>query len=353
MGVSLDQARDFVQEAQERIDIRKSKRRQISTPTPEPVPDAPVPADQAVGDCSQTLQVDERQEDSDNRGWEELQTSFAFANQHSELPNLMDRLVELFDDGRDRKHHSGIPDSVLAAAPYLADKVNVTPDDPHVEKTKELRRVFSSERVLDALLNFARSQYVKDPVLQGIWKLIILDQFVDFPKLYATFAPSYNHNDNPRDFGHDFVLIKKDQVNQRRSIVDQSGWTRCFDAWAEGVILFYPHRQRELRVYREEVIDIFQRGIHSISTTLNFDIDARSHYANQPFRLDDMVRLQKMYTDQVIKSNQASKQTTSFALSSIPKRKAIPICQNWNLGTCNDEDCPQRHGLCNKCRENH
>ncbi|KAG6863889.1 hypothetical protein C0991_002306 [Blastosporella zonata] len=330
IGVTSDQAQDFTQQAQERIAIRRGKKRQTGAPTPDLVHSSPAPIDdEAVGVCSQTLQANDQQASQDNQGWNELEERISFANQCHGSPSLMDKFIELFDNGRSRSHHSGIPDSVISIAPHLMRHATAAePEDPHIKRPRELKRAFSSDRALEALLNFAKAQSVKDPVSQGIWKLIILDQFVNFTKLYATFNPSYDHNDNPRDFGHDFVLIKKDQINQRRTIASQSDWSRCFDAWAEGVVLFYPHRQDELRVYREEVIDIFRQGFHSVSVAIDFDIDAHNCYANQPFCLNDVVKLQKMYTDQVIKSSQASRPTFSSYPNFTPKKKPTTICQN-------------------------
>ncbi|KAG6864229.1 hypothetical protein C0991_011219, partial [Blastosporella zonata] len=197
IGVTSDQAQDFAQQAQERIAICRGKKRV----------------------CSQTLQADDQQASQDNQGWNESEERISFANQRHVSPSLMDKFIELFDNGRGRSHHSGIPDSVISIAPHLMQHATAAePEDPHIKRSRELKWAFSSDRALEALLDFAKAQSVKDPVSQGIWKLIILDPFVDFTKLYATFDPLYDHNDNPRDFGHDFVLIKKDQINQRCTI---------------------------------------------------------------------------------------------------------------------------------------
>ncbi|KAG6864115.1 hypothetical protein C0991_012380 [Blastosporella zonata] len=348
IDMTAEQARDFIQQADQLIQIRDAKERRLRTPTPEPITTPAAPVDTDVADRSQTLESEEPPAKTQNDEWDNFEAKYLFASRRDDTSSFLDKLVELFDEDRQYKHPSGIPDSVLRIAPHLAEREHPKPMDPHIQRTHELKRAYSSEKALESLLDFARSQAVRDPVSRGIWKLIILDQFVDFAKLYATFEPTY-----PKDFDHDFVLINKDQINQRRPILDEADWTRCFDAWSEGVCIFYPHRQEELQIYKGEVVDMYRKGSHYVSIAIDFDIDARSRYANQPFRLDDAVKISKIYTDHVIKSIQAPKRPPTTQSGFTSRKKRTTICQNWNFGMCDDETCPRKHGICNECRDHH
>jgi len=53
-------------------------------------------------------------------------------------------------------------------------------------------------------------QPLDQPLPWSIWKLIIQDQYVNFKKLFAVTDPSYDHNDEAKDFGNGFALVKKD-----------------------------------------------------------------------------------------------------------------------------------------------
>ncbi|KAG6864222.1 hypothetical protein C0991_011279 [Blastosporella zonata] len=156
IGIIVDQAKDFAQQAQEHMDVWRAKKQQVAMPIPNP--DLPTSIDEAAEDTV----------------WDEFEASLAIAKQWPGVSFLMDKLVKIFDDRCDRKHQSGILDSVIAIAPHLAQQAILT-EDPHVKQTKELKRVYSSDRALEALLDFARGQFVKDPMSHGIWKLIILD----------------------------------------------------------------------------------------------------------------------------------------------------------------------------------
>ncbi|KAG6852807.1 hypothetical protein C0991_009026 [Blastosporella zonata] len=281
-GITADQAQDFVQQAHQRIEIRLSKQRREKSLAPDLIRLSPT-SDKDHGIQSQTLQLDVPDAKVDGDAWIKLENKAVAVDRHPSPPSFIDKLAELLDKDAGRRNQFGIPDFVIAGAPHLIHWESLPLQDPFIEKTNDLKRLYSSERALDSLLDFARGEAVLDPVSRGIWKLIILDQFVDFSKLYATFESTYDQNDNPKEFGFDFMLIKKDQVHQKRPVLDQSDWLQCYDAWAEGVVIFYPHCERELRTYRHEVIEIFQRGSHSIPIAIAFDIEIRSKYSNQPF----------------------------------------------------------------------
>ena len=56
-----------------------------------------------------------------------------------------------------------------------------------------------------------------EPVTNSIWKLIILDKYVDFEKLYVTLDPDYSPQDEAKDIGDSFALLEKNSINWSRS----------------------------------------------------------------------------------------------------------------------------------------
>ncbi|KAG6815103.1 hypothetical protein H0H87_005110, partial [Tephrocybe sp. NHM501043] len=116
----------------------------------------------------------------------------------------------------------------------------------------------------------AQLERLVDPISRSVWKKIILDRYVDFEHLYATFEKGYDHNDETKDFNEEFAIVKKDSFTKKRSVTSESDWLRLFDAWKAAVLVFYRHRDDELSVYREYVVKIF-RSSPSPSSAILFD----------------------------------------------------------------------------------
>ena len=68
------------------------------------------------------------------------------------------------------------------------------------------------DNVTDLPINFGQLQKVKDPISRTTWKLVILDQFVNFKMLYATLDWGYVQNDEPRDFVRESSSLVKDHA---------------------------------------------------------------------------------------------------------------------------------------------
>ncbi|KAG6874693.1 hypothetical protein C0993_012609, partial [Termitomyces sp. T159_Od127] len=136
---------------------------------------------------------------------------------------------------------SAIPPSLLAVAPHLTNLQAHASIDPYLAKTWELCQEYGKEKVIDSLVSLGQLQRVEDPISWSIWKLIILDHYVNFEKLYAMLDKGYDHHDKPKEFAGGFSLIRKDHTMACRSILMESDWTQAFDAWMVAVLAFYPH----------------------------------------------------------------------------------------------------------------
>lgn len=119
---------------------------------------------------------------------------------------------------------SAIPSSVLAAAPHLSKLTAIAKSDPHLEATHKLRSLFAPDKVQDTIVVQAQLAPVTEPLPHSIWRKIVLDQYVDFEKLFASMDRGYNHLDDPKDFGGGFTLVKKEQTYSKRALHTEADW---------------------------------------------------------------------------------------------------------------------------------
>ena len=103
-----------------------------------------------------------------------------------------------------------------------------------------------------------RAQNLSQPLPCSIWKLIIEDRYIDFPKLFASMDPGYDPNDDPKYFGGGYTLIKKDHLVAKRPICTESDCIRVFTGWESGVTILYPYCKAELLGYRCHVNNILR-----------------------------------------------------------------------------------------------
>ena len=94
-----------------------------------------------------------------------------------------------------------------------------------------------------------RAQNLSQPLPHSIWKIIIEDRYIDLPKLCASMDPGYDPNDDPKDFGGGYTLIKKDHLVAKRPICTKSDCICVFTGWESGVTILYPYRKAELLGY--------------------------------------------------------------------------------------------------------
>ncbi|CAA7269205.1 unnamed protein product [Cyclocybe aegerita] len=194
---------------------------------------------------------------------------------------------------------------------------------------------------------------------KSIWKLIIQDQWVDFEKLHASLEHGYDHNDNAKDFGNGYVIMKKDHLTSRRPIRTEAEWIRVFEAWSTGVTLLYPHRSMELKKYRLIVDEVFRASPQNVSPAIRFDVEVRRKYSRGPFRMDDHGELQalvlaQMYRPSATPTLPLAKRIASDSHQPSPAKRADIPCQLWNMGKCNDPCVNRRkHGTCSECGDSH
>ncbi|KAF9023536.1 hypothetical protein BDZ89DRAFT_1136628 [Hymenopellis radicata] len=201
---------------------------------------------------------------------------------------------------------SGISASVLSSAPHLAQLASPTNLSPHLQETQRLRRLFTNDKDVDAIINVCQTQSLHDLFARSLWRSIVLDQYVDFEKLYASIHSGTNQQEDTKDFAGGFVLIRKDHVSARRALTQESEWTRVFDAYATGVGLIYPHRKDELQGYRVLIVELFRATPSNPAFPIRCDKETRTRYANSPFNLNDRNALQLPLLTEMLRTSEAA-----------------------------------------------
>lgn len=247
------------------------------------------------------------------------------------------------------------PSSILEGAPHLKALSGSSFDDPHLGATWRLRRVYQGD--VEGVIDGMRGQNLSQPLPRSVWRLIIEDRYVDFSKLHASMDPGYDPNDEPKDFGGGYALVKKDHLIAKRPIRTESDWIRVFSAWESGVTTLFPHRKSELMEYRRHVDNVFRAAPQDPTAAIDFDVEARHHYEKNPFRMDDINKLQAPLLAQMFRGRSGGLKRGhdgQTGPSSPSSKRASVICHNWNFGSCADPCVNRRkHGTCSECGEQH
>ncbi|KAG6899588.1 hypothetical protein C0995_005626 [Termitomyces sp. Mi166 len=249
LGLGSMEANNYFDKVRQRLELRKGKGPETNVLSREHTPDGLLDKqakvfrrehDANTAKCDANAAERERAHRNavEDVAWATLQAKLDQIEKPLAQSNALtfEQFAELFGDNRTTVKSSSLPRSVLNAAPHLVQlQSKVTMADPHIAKQ------YACKKVVDLLINLGQSQPLKDPILRAMWKPIILDHYVDFEKLYATLEKGYDHQDKPKDFGGGFSLVKKDQATAKCAVHTESDWSRTFDAWLAGVLIFYPH----------------------------------------------------------------------------------------------------------------
>ncbi|KAF8806103.1 hypothetical protein BYT27DRAFT_7224460 [Phlegmacium glaucopus] len=181
-------------------------------------------------------------------------------------------MLELFS--QEVSPSSSLFKSVLAMVPHIAD----------VEDSK-CKIAYTNQKYFENLIIKAQGQKICKPIANSIWRLVILDKYVDFEKFFVTLEPGYNPNNEAKELNDRFTLLEKNSISSRCAIVSEAEWMCLYDAWVNAVLLFYPHRKVELSSYREVIINMFQATLSPLPA-IKYDHDSHECYARQPCHLD-------------------------------------------------------------------
>jgi hypothetical protein len=359
LGLKAIEAVDYLDEFNQRIAIRRSKARVPGSPPHEHDEHS---AEHTAEASSHARVQEDRDRAVEEAAWASLRSKLEVAAPalSSGLPSsVLDKMFELF--GQEALSSTTLSKSVLAVAPHLADDEDTILGDPYLCETQKCKVAYASQKPFDYLIVKAQARRMPEPIANSIWRLIILDKYVDFEKLYVTLDPDYNPNDEAKDLGDSFTLLEKNSVSSKRSVFTEAEWMRLYDIWVCGVLHFYPHRRSELSSYRELIVTMF-RATSSAIPAIRYDRDSRERYSRQPYRLDSSkdvlpLPLLSQLLSQVVapaSSSSGGKRRSSNSQEG-PRKRSETICRNWNLGNCEVDPChySRRHNECCECGGSH
>lgn len=351
LGLRALEATDYIDELNQRLEIRRSKAREHDQDPQAEVSD----------------HVDMQEEHNkavEEAAWASLRSKLAEAAPAGAVlsgssSSILDKVLELL--GQESSSTSSLSKSVLAVAPHLAEDEDSIFEDPYLSKTQKCKFAYASQKPFENLIINAQGRKMQEPVANSIWKLIILDKYVDFEKLYATLDPGYNPNDEAKDLNEKFTLLEKNTISSRCPVTTEAEWMRMYDVWTAATLHFYPHRRAEFVSYRELIVNMF-RATPSPLPAIRYDRDSRERYSRQPYRLDNSKDVlpfpllsQLLSCAQSPTPSPSRPKKRSGDAQEGRRKRAETVCQNWNLGACDGDACDygRKHNVCSECGESH
>ena len=351
LGLKAVEAIDYLEEFNQRITIRRFKAKQSESQHQDSPHGSPGPAHDQEG----------RDKAVDEAAWASLRSKLEPAGPAQSLglsSDLFDKVFELI--GQEVSPSATLSKSVLAVAPHLAHDEDTVFKDPYLGEMQKCKMAYSSQKPFDNLITKAQGRKMREPVANSIWRLVILDKYVDFEKLYATLEPGYNPNDEAKELSDKFTLVEKNSVSSKRSVLTEAEWIHLYDVWVDAVLHFYPHRRAEFASYRELVINMFRATV-SPFPAIKYDRDSWERYSRQPCHLDSskdvlpfpLLSQLPSHTSPPSSSSRGSKRKSVD--DEAPKKRSETVCRNWNKGSCEGDTCRfgRRHNECCECNGRH
>jgi hypothetical protein len=104
--------------------------------------------------------------------------------------DIFDKVFELL--AQESSSSSLLSKLVLAVAPHRADDINTLFKDPYLNETQKCKAAYANQKPFEILIIKAQGWKIQEPIANTIWRLVILNKYVDFEKLYVTLDLSYN-----------------------------------------------------------------------------------------------------------------------------------------------------------------
>jgi hypothetical protein len=200
------------------VAIRYSKARQPDSPTGNPSgPSDPVQAQE------------DRDKAVEEAAWASLCSRLHSSTPTQSLtsPNVFNKVFKLL--AQESSSSSLLSKSVFAVALHLADDIDTLFEDLYFNEIQKCKAAYANQKPFENLIIQAKGWKVQKPIANTIWRLVILDKYVDFKKLYVTLDLSYNPNDDAKDLTDKFTLLEKHTVSSRRPVSTEAEWMRLYD----------------------------------------------------------------------------------------------------------------------------
>lgn len=115
---------------------------------------------------------------------------------------------------------SDIPQSVLSITSFLTHYNQFYPD-LHLLKTFALRDTYSHNKVIDALVHAMQCWSIVDLLPKALWKDIIQNKLVNFDKILDALNLGFRQEDELKDIGGNYQLVRKDYFSVKKSILTE------------------------------------------------------------------------------------------------------------------------------------
>ena len=339
LGLKAAEAVDYIKKFSQHMEIHCSKAGQSRSP----------PHDLSVEALGHAEEQKKRDKAIEEAAWASLQTKLeatAPAQPAGSPSNALDKMLELLS--QEASTLTSLSKSVLAVALHLGKDEDTVFEDPYLSETQKCKMAYASQKPFENLVIKAQGQKMCEPIVNSIWRLIILDKYVDFAKLYVTLDPGYNPKDEAKELNERFTLLERNSISSKHPVLTESEWMCLYDVWVDSVLYFYPHRKIKLISYHKLIINMF-RATSSPFPAIRYDRDSQERYACQPYRLDSSkdVLPFPLLSELLSHANDArttdSTSPSPLLPSSKKQKQSETICQNWNLGICDGDTCYYGH----------
>ena len=102
-------------------------------------------------------------------------------------------------------------------------------EDFYLSEMQKCKMAYASQKLFENLIIKAQGRKILEPIANSMWRLVILDKYVDFKKLHVTLDPSYNPNDEAKDLNERFTLLEKNSVSSKCAVLTEAEWMHLYD----------------------------------------------------------------------------------------------------------------------------
>ncbi|KAJ2990583.1 hypothetical protein NUW54_g8429 [Trametes sanguinea] len=192
------------------------------------------------------------------------------------------------------------------------------------------------------------------PVPDSVWLDVLANRFVDLDKIFSAVYAVDGDNKSSVKLG-DYELTGL-PAKPKKHIERHGHWTIAWALYQRAVLFVYPHRERELRTYYDQINGFFA-AVSELEAVrvINLDRAIRGEVGrSNTLLLSDFSRFNHLYTMHVVGSGAAAQSSTLSSSSSRrstgPRRagSSSEACIRFNEGRCTSRTCRYRH-VCASC----
>ncbi|CDO76471.1 hypothetical protein BN946_scf184600.g20 [Trametes cinnabarina] len=253
------------------------------------------------------------------------------------------------NERRTRTRHT-IDDSLFPFVPSARAEIEHLSDD--LQRTLVLKENYTRD------LAFAKQSVVCSPacppIPDAVWTDVLANRYVDLDRIFSAVYTVDGDSKSTVKLG-DYELTGLPSKPERR--IERHGhWTIAWALYQRAVLYVYPHRERELRTYYDQINGFFAAVSEAeASRIINLDRAIRGEVGrSNTLLLSDFSRFNHLYTMHVVGAGAATQ--SSSASQASPKRigsgrrpgPSSEACIRFNEGRCTSRSCRFRH-VCSSC----